>query len=86
MFAIDSEDNEMITLDIMDLFVNAIDLFFGNACEIDILFGFYHVNMLLDQMILTGELFETDVRKIIESLVYQHKYIEVMELEMACQL
>lgn len=81
LFAADADDNEIFILDLIQFFVEALDQFFGNACEIDIIFSFYYVYMLLDEMILGGEVFEINVKNAIESLVNQHHYIEDTEGE-----
>lgn len=81
LFAVDADDNEIFILDLIQFFVEALDQFFGNACEIDIVFSFYYVYMLLDEMILGGEVFEINVKNTIDSLVHQHLYIEDTEGE-----
>jgi AP-1 complex subunit sigma 1/2 len=86
LFAADAGDNEIFILDLIQFFVEALDQFFGNACEIDIIFSFYYVYMLLDEMILGGEVFETSVKNPIDSLVNQHRFIEEAEGEKACEL
>lgn len=86
LFAVDTCDNEISTLDIIQSFVEALDQFFGNACEIDIIFSFYYVYMILDEMILGGEVFETSVKESIDSLVNQHLFIQDTEGDKSCEL
>lgn len=86
LFAADANDNEIFVLDLIQFFVEALDEFFGNACEIDIIFSFYYVYMILDEMILGGEVFETSVKNTIESLVNQHYFIGETEGENSCEL
>ena len=86
LFAADQSDNEIFILDLIQFFVEALDQFFGNACEIDIIFSFYYVYMLLDEMILGGEVFETSVKNAIDSLVNQHRFIEETEGEKMADL
>lgn len=82
----DASDNEIFILDLIQFFVEALDQFFGNACEIDIIFSFYYVYMLLDEIILGGEVFETSIKNSIDSLVNQHRFIEETEGENSCEL
>ncbi|QSL65225.1 hypothetical protein MERGE_002534 [Pneumocystis wakefieldiae] len=42
------------------LFVEVIDSFFGNVCELDLIFNFYKVYAILDEIFLGGELQETN--------------------------
>lgn len=40
---IDSTDNELITLEIIHHFVEVLDKYFGNVCELDLIFNFHKV-------------------------------------------
>ncbi len=40
---IDKDDNELITLEQIHLFVEVLDSYFGNVCELDIIFNFHKV-------------------------------------------
>jgi AP-1 complex subunit sigma 1/2 len=51
-------NNPLITLEMMHRYVQALDMYFGNVCELDIIFGFEKAYLLLDEMFLGGELVE----------------------------
>lgn len=38
---IKAEDNELIALEIIHLFVEVLDRYFGNVCELDLIFNFH---------------------------------------------
>ena len=38
---IDPTDNELITLEIIHHFVEVLDRYFGNVCELDLIFNFH---------------------------------------------
>lgn len=40
---IDANDNELAYLEIIHFFVEALDSFFGNVCELDLVFNFWKV-------------------------------------------
>lgn len=40
---IDKDDNELIALEMIHLFVEVLDRYFGNVCELDIIFNFHKV-------------------------------------------
>lgn len=40
---IDSSDNELITLELVHHFVEVLDRYFGNVCELDLIFNFHKV-------------------------------------------
>jgi AP-1 complex subunit sigma 1/2 len=52
--AVDKEDNELITLESIHFYVEVLDRYFGNVCELDIIFNFHKAYYLLDEMILSG--------------------------------
>jgi len=56
---IDINDNELVHLEIIHLFVEVLDQYFGNVCELDIVFNFHKVYGILDEMIIGGEIMET---------------------------
>lgn len=37
IFCVDKDDNELLTLEIIHHFVEALDAFFGNVCELDLI-------------------------------------------------
>lgn len=43
---IDSSDNELITLELVHHFVEVLDRYFGNVCELDLIFNFHKVCLL----------------------------------------
>jgi len=40
VIAIDNDDNELIALEIIHRFVETLDKYFGNVCELDVVFNF----------------------------------------------
>lgn len=49
------------------------DAFFGNVCELDLVFNFYKVYAILDECFLAGEVEETSKKVILERLDYLDK-------------
>ena len=43
VMGIDSSDNELITLELVHHFVEVLDRYFGNVCELDLIFNFHKV-------------------------------------------
>jgi hypothetical protein len=63
---IDINDNELLHLEVVPprlqlihLFVENLDAYFGNVCELDIVFNFHKVYGILDEIIVGGEVLET---------------------------
>lgn len=44
VMGIDSSDNELITLELVHHFVEVLDRYFGNVCELDLIFNFHKVS------------------------------------------
>ncbi|VVB07622.1 unnamed protein product [Arabis nemorensis] len=65
---VDITDNELAYLECIHLFVEILDHFFSNVCELDLVFNFHKVYLILDEFILAGELQETSKRAIIERM------------------
>lgn len=53
---VDKADNELITLEVIHHFVEVLDQYFGNVCELDLIFNFHRAYFILDEVILGGEL------------------------------
>ncbi|SCV74834.1 BQ2448_7863 [Microbotryum intermedium] len=72
-FCVDANDNELVWLEAIHLFVEVLDAFFGNVCELDLVFHFYKVYAILDEIFLAGEVEETSKAVILDRLDYLEK-------------
>jgi AP-1 complex subunit sigma 1/2 len=61
---IDKDDNELITLETVHFFVELLDRYFGNVCELDIIFNFHKAYYILDEMMMAGHILETSKKQI----------------------
>lgn len=43
---VDKEDNELHMLEVIHHYVEILDRYFGNVCELDLIFNFHKVNIL----------------------------------------
>lgn len=53
-------------METIHLFVELLDQYFSNVCELDIVFHFNSVYALLDEYILAGEIQDTSKKNILE--------------------
>eukprot|EP00898_Chlorokybus_atmophyticus_P000622 jgi/Chlat1/1560/Chrsp123S01833 len=67
-FCVDVTDNELAYLEGIHLFVEVLDHFFSNVCELDLVFNFHKVYVILDEFIMAGEIQETSKKVIIERI------------------
>jgi AP-2 complex subunit sigma-1 len=65
---IGSHDNELAALESIHLFVEILDLYFHNVCELDLVFNFWKVFAILDEVFLAGDIMETSKRVVLERL------------------
>ena len=47
VMGIDESDNELITLEIIHHYVEILDRYFGNVCELDLIFNFHKVRLMV---------------------------------------
>eukprot|EP00884_Botryococcus_braunii_P011665 jgi/Botrbrau1/2049/Bobra.0047s0025.1 len=76
VMGIDGSDNELITLEVIHEFVEVLDRYFGNVCELDLIFNFHKAYFMLDEMVLAGELQEPSKKAIIRAIEAQDKLVE----------
>ena len=67
---VDLTDNELVYLESIHLFVEILDHFFPNVCELDLVFNFHKVYLILDEFVLAGELQETSKRVSFSQLTF----------------
>nr|XP_019011389.1 clathrin assembly protein [Kwoniella pini CBS 10737]OCF50170.1 clathrin assembly protein [Kwoniella pini CBS 10737] len=73
--SISTGDNELITLEIIHRYVEVLDRYFGNVCELDLIFNFQKAYAILDELIIAGELQESS-KKAVLKIVAQSDAIE----------
>lgn len=56
--SVDVCDNELLTMEILHLYVGALDRYFGSVCELDIIFHFPRAYWMLQEILGAGELQE----------------------------
>uniref|UniRef100_A0A7S1CCD6 AP complex subunit sigma n=1 Tax=Bicosoecida sp. CB-2014 TaxID=1486930 RepID=A0A7S1CCD6_9STRA len=74
--AVDPDDNELITLETVHHFVEVLDRYFGNVCELDIIFNFHKAYYLLDEVLLNGHLQEANKMTILDACAAQDAMME----------
>jgi hypothetical protein len=63
---IDASENELSILELIHLFVEILDKYFGSVCELDVVYNFYKVYSILDELIIGGEICETSKLSILK--------------------
>lgn len=74
--AVDSSESELGILDLIQVFVEALDKDFGNVCELDIVFHFDRIHHILDEMIMGGMVMETNMIEMLTHIEAQDKLLK----------
>ncbi|KAH3900479.1 related to AP-1 complex subunit sigma-1 [Saccharomycodes ludwigii] len=66
---IDENSNELLTLEMIHRYVETLDKYFGNVCELDIIFNFSKAYYVLNEMFgCTGALMESSKKDILHNI------------------
>eukprot|EP00796_Vickermania_ingenoplastis_P000738 gene743-391_t len=79
---VNDSDNELNTFEIIHLFVETLDRYFGSVCELDVIFNFHRVYFILDEVLLAGELQESSKLKILRQIQTHDQAAEKSEENM----
>ncbi|CAI4222540.1 unnamed protein product [Nippostrongylus brasiliensis] len=66
---VDIMDNNLYYLEAIHNFVEVLNEYFHNVCELDLVFNFYKVYSVVDEMFLAGEIRETSQTKVLKQLL-----------------
>ncbi|EHA99723.1 AP-1 complex subunit sigma-2 [Heterocephalus glaber] len=66
--AIEDQDNELITLEIIHRYVELLDKYFVSVCELNIIFNFEKAYFILDEFLLGGEVQETSKKNVLKAI------------------
>jgi AP-3 complex subunit sigma len=86
IFVADKSESELGILDLIQVFVEALDREFHNVCELDLIFNAGMVHKVLDEIVLGGMVLETDIRTIVDSVMKYKRAEQKSENETATKL
>lgn len=67
----DKEENELIILELLQHFVECLDRYFGNVCELDNIFNFHKAYYIIEEILSGGNIQESDRKEIYKILSEQ---------------
>lgn len=82
---IEPEDNELIALEVIHRYVELLDKYFGNVCELDIIFNFEKAYYILDELVIGGEIQETSKKRVVAAIQAQDALQEDGEIKQALE-
>ncbi|GMF79546.1 unnamed protein product [Aspergillus oryzae] len=63
-----STESPLALIDLIQVFVEALDRIFENVCELDLIFGHETMHAVLSEMIVGGVVVETNIDKIVSGV------------------
>jgi AP-3 complex subunit sigma len=72
----DSLESPLGLLDLIQVFVQALDQLFENVCELDLIFNFETLHATIEEMIVGGCVVETDLNKIVACVRESEKVVK----------
>lgn len=72
----------MITLEIVHRYVEQMDKYYGNVCELDIIFNFQKAYFILDELLIAGEMQESSKKNVLRVIGAQDS-LEDMEVSLS---
>ena len=73
---VDKNDNELLILEIIHFFVEVLDRYFNNVCELDLIFNFHKAYYLLDEIIIAGHIQESSKKVVLSAVSGQESLID----------
>merc|ERR1712032_1076478 len=68
IFVVDSAESELGILDLIQVFVQVLDTCFENVCELDLIYHFDRVNFILDELVMSGMVVETNADLVVQAV------------------
>ena len=69
----DAQESDLGILDLIQVFVEALDKRFENVCELDLIFHSDRVHFILDEIVMGGMVLETNINSILQAINDQEK-------------
>jgi AP-4 complex subunit sigma-1 len=66
--------NELAILEFIHSFVETLDRYFENVCELDIMKNLEAVHFMMDEMVMNGCIVETNKQNIMAPIMLMDKY------------
>ncbi|CAL4156361.1 unnamed protein product, partial [Meganyctiphanes norvegica] len=66
--AADQEENELMVYEFLNLYVNSLHRYFGKFSERHVLYNIDRLHMVLEEMVVDGEIVESSIRNILSPI------------------
>ncbi|RGB23757.1 adaptor-related protein complex 4 sigma 1 subunit [Rhizophagus diaphanus] len=69
----DEEENHFAILELVHAYVEILNAYFDNVCELDIMFNIEKVHVILEEMVLNGRIVETNKNNVLAPVLEMDK-------------
>lgn len=73
VFAVDAQESDLGIIDLIQVFVEALDKTFENVCELDLIFHSDTVHFILDEIVMGGMVLETNIHAVLTAVKDQQR-------------
>ncbi len=70
---VDGDENELGILEFIHCVVEALDRFFENVCELDVMFNVEKAHFILEEMLANGGIMDTNKTTVLQSVMLMDK-------------
>ncbi|KAJ3442074.1 adaptor protein complex ap-3 small chain sigma3 [Anaeramoeba flamelloides] len=81
IFVVDGTEPELGMIDLIQIYVESLDQYFENVCELDLIFHTDKVHQILDQVISGGLILETEPQMILNRIQEQDDFAKKTKKE-----
>ncbi|CAG8504218.1 9509_t:CDS:2 [Paraglomus brasilianum] len=74
---VDWDENELYVLEVIHRYVQVLDEYFGNVCELDIIYNFEKAYQVLDELMIGGELQEPSKKAVVRHVLAFERHCEL---------
>ncbi|CTQ41326.1 Clathrin adaptor complex small chain [Babesia microti strain RI] len=72
----EQDDNELLVLEIMHHYVEILDRYFGNVCELDIIYNYQKAYYMIDEILIGGDIHESSKKTVLRIIAAQDAMME----------
>ncbi|CAG8584682.1 12992_t:CDS:2, partial [Dentiscutata heterogama] len=69
----DEEENHLSILELVQAYVEILNTYFDNVCELDIMFNIEKVHVILEEMVSNGRIVETNKHNVLAPVLEMNK-------------
>lgn len=79
ILVIESDENELLALEIIQFLVEVFDKYFSSVCELDLIFNFHKVILIIDEVLMAGCLLECQKQVILNNVLKVEESMKISD-------